>query len=249
MRDALRYEQVRVLTVRSTRICLALTAVGVLGLGYLAAQAGIDGDQVLWRNAFVQPLLLAAIIASVVAAQSLGQEYRFGLIRITLTAFPRRGRILAAKAIVVVVAALVFVAVSYAASGIAAAIQGPPPAGDPSQAIDGGLLLRGAVLMGLWCLSAWAIAGITRQTALGIIVPVVAGLIVEPILGAVLSGRADWLVAVLPWSAAGRWAETASLTIEDGTTIPAGWEGLGVFGLWVVLLVVIQAVLFTRRDA
>ena len=38
------------------------------------------------------------------AAQAIGQEYRFGLIRLTLTAFPQRGRILTAKVSLVVIA-------------------------------------------------------------------------------------------------------------------------------------------------
>jgi ABC-type transport system involved in multi-copper enzyme maturation permease subunit len=98
-------------------------------------------------------------------------------------------------------------------------------------------------------LSAWAIAGITRQTSLGIIIPVVAGLIVEPILGAVLGDRAEWLVKILPFSSAGRWAESGAIDGGVGDSLPVGWEALGIFGLWVLVLVVIEAVLFTRRDA
>ena len=50
------------------------------------------------------------MLASVLAAQSIGQEYRFGLIRLTLTAFPDRAQILVAKLVVVVGAALVVTA-------------------------------------------------------------------------------------------------------------------------------------------
>jgi ABC-2 type transport system permease protein len=249
MRAALRYERVRVLTVRSTKICLVLVVLMVLGLAYLTGQAGSEG-QVLWWDAFVQPLFLAAILASVVAAQNLGQEYRFGLIRITLTAFPRRGQILSAKGVFVVLAALAFMTLSYAASWVALALQGKPtPTGTGGLEADSLLLVRGAVLMALWCLSAWAIAGITRQTSLGIIIPVVAGLIVEPILGAVLGDRAEWLVKILPFSSAGRWAESGAIDGGIGDSLPVGWEALGIFGLWVLVLVVIEAVLFTRRDA
>jgi ABC-2 type transport system permease protein len=260
---ALRYEVVRVRTVRATWICLIITFVGVTGLAYLASspvilngsvdsQGNVTGEAVvMWWDAFSQPLVLTAILASVVAAQNLGQEYRFGLIRLTLTAFPQRGRILVAKAISVVVVALVFTVVSYAASWIGVTIHGYPVPPDASAAVDSTFLLRGAVFLVLWSLSAWALAGITRQTAIGIAVPIVSGLIVEQILGAVLRDRASWLVDVLPWSTAARWASVPAP--DDAPDFvshaPVGWMALLVFGGWVLAFVVLETVSFLRRDA
>jgi len=261
---ALRYESVRVLTVRSTWICLALTLVGVAALAFLATSPvflaepgpGVE-PTVLWWDAFAQPLLLTTILASVVAAQNLGQEYRFGIVRLTLTAFPRRGRILVAKAVSVIAVGLVFTAVSYLASWIGVALHGYPVPPATAPPADSTLLLRGAALVVLWSLSAWALAGITRQTAIGIAVPIVSGLIVEQILSAVLRDRVGWLVDVLPWSSAGRWATVAADsggTTPTGGTVelvqpPVGWSALGVFGCWVLAFVVLEVVSFLRRDA
>jgi ABC-2 type transport system permease protein len=187
----------------------------------------------------------------VVASQNLGQEYRFGLIRLTLTAFPQRGRILVAKALSVVVVALVFTLVSYLASWIGVTLHGYPVPPAASAAVDSTFLLRGAVFLVLWSLSAWALAGITRQTAIGIAVPIVSGLILEQILGAVLRDRASWLVDILPWSTAARWATAAP---SDGTPefvshAPVGWMALLVFGGWVLALVALETASFLRRDA
>jgi ABC-type transport system involved in multi-copper enzyme maturation permease subunit len=263
MSAALRYEWVRVLTVRSTWICLVLTFVGVGGLAFLASNpvyldasdTGLGQPTVLWWDAFAQPLLLTAILASVVAAQNLGQEYRFGLIRLTLTAFPQRGRILLAKVLAVVAVALAFTAVSYAASWLGVTLHGYPVPPASATAVDSTFLLRGAAFLVLWSLSAWALAGITRQTAVGIAVPLVSGLIVEQILSAVLRDRLPWLVDVLPWSTAARWASTASVGVApDGSADitsgpPVGWSAVGVFGCWVLALVVAEVAAFLRRDA
>jgi ABC-2 type transport system permease protein len=258
---ALRYEWVRVSTVRSTRISLVLAFL-VVGLLAWAGSAptynefGPDGPvgppTVAWWDAFAQPLLLAAIFAAVVASQNIGQEYRFGLIRLTLTAFPQRSHVLTAKLVSVVATGLVFTAVSYAGSYAALLVRGyatPPPESPPA---DATFLLRGAVFMVLWALSAWALAGLTRQTAIGIAVPVVSGFIVEQILGGVLADKAPWLQDILPWSTSTRWFVTSSAFGGDDPTVhvpPVGWAALGVFGVWVLVLVVLEIVAFVRRDA
>lgn len=261
MSAALRYEWVRITTVRSTRICLALALLFGLGLGYLAsnpqytefADGGVPVGEptVDWYGAFGFPLLLVVVVASVVASQAIGQEYRFGLIRLSLTAFPRRGRLLAAKLVMVSLAAVVLALLSYLGSWIGVALHGfpTPPAG--TVAPDSTFFLRGVVLVVLWALSAFALAGLTRQTAVGIAVPVISGLIVENILATLLRERAAWLVDVLPWSTAARWA-SSPLEAEPGVVIdspPVGWAAMGVFAVWVVVLVAFEVVAFLRRDA
>ena len=257
---ALRYEWVRVSTVRSTRVAVILCFLSVGLIAWAASaptytefdQNGPVGDPTVeWWGAFSQPTLLTAIFASVVVSQNIGQEYRFGLIRLTLTAFPQRSHILTAKLVSVVVTGLVFAAVSYAASWIGVTLRGyptPPPVAAPG---DPALLLRGAAFLVLWSLSAWALAGITRQTAIGIAVPVVSGLIVEQILGGVHAEKAPWVQDVLPWSNATRWFSEPTVVPEgiDQHFPPVGWAALGVFAVWVLVLVVLEIVAFLRRDA
>ncbi|MDA8436186.1 MAG: ABC transporter permease [Actinomycetales bacterium] len=254
MTAALHYEWVRISTVRSTRILLVVLLVVSAGLGWLVAvphylaydETGnpIGPAVVNWWKAFGMPLSLTAVLTSVVAAQAIGQEYRFGLIRLTLTAFPLRRQILAAKLIVVAGACVVFTLVSYLGSLLALTIRGyptPPAAAPEAQDL---YLLKGVVLVLLWGLSSFALAGIVRQTAVGIVVPVVSGALLETLLIALLSDRAPWLDHVLPWSTAARWAESSG---GDGP--PTGWAALGVLAVWVVGLLVVQVVAFLRRDA
>ena len=266
MRAALRYELVRVTTIRSTRIMAVLSLLMGLGLGWLASQPSIQYDDagndlnivppVEYWQAFSVPLLLVAVLASVIGAQALGQEYRFGLVRLTLTAFPARGQVLLAKALVVVAAATALTLVSYAGSFLAVLLRGQPlpPAYLPIP--DSTFLLRGVVFVVLWSLSALAIAGLTRQTALGIAVPIVSGLIVEQILAALLRERAGWLVDILPWSSAARWDAvplTPEADMSGGAALfdqpPVAWAAVGVFAVWVVVLLALETVAFLRRDA
>jgi ABC-2 type transport system permease protein len=257
---ALHYEWVRISTIRSTKILLALTLVLGAGLGWLATSPmqGSDemgnpvGPEIIdWYQAFTVPLALAAVLASVVAAQAIGQEYRFGLIRLTLTAFPDRVQVLIAKLSVVGLAGVVFALVSLAGSEIAVTLRGHPLPPDYAIVSDSTLFLRGVVFVVLWSLSAFAIAGVTRQTALGIAVPVISGLIVENILSAVLRERADWLVTILPWSAASRWAQQPLSEGQEsfGPESPVAWTGIGIFAVWVVAFLAFEFVTFLRRDA
>lgn len=253
MSAALRYEWVRSTTVRSTRILLVLTLLLGAGLGYLIAEPhraldetghAVGPELTQWYLAFSAPMLLTAVLASVVASQAIGQEYRFGLIRLTLTAFPDRVQVLVAKLGLVVLLGATFAAVSYLGSEIGVALRGHPvPPGD-AVAPDPTILWRGAVFVLLWGLSAFAIAGVTRQTSVGIAVPVVLGLVAENLLTAFLGDKLTWLDQVLPWSNAQRWAQPVS---PGGA--PAAWGAVGVFAVWVLAFLVVETLTFLRRDA
>lgn len=260
MISALRYELVRARTVRSTWIGIVVAFVISLGLGFLIAApnqfydetGSLVGEGLDWVGAFVFPLSVTAIVAAVLASQAIGQEYRFGVVRLTLSAFPRRGRILTAKLVVVLLLTLAVAAASLLGSFLAVTLRGYPSPPDVVPGPDSSFFLRGVVFLLLWALSAFALAGITRQTPVGIAVPIVSGLIVEQILGAVLSERAEWLVRILPWSTAGRWSQLPAdeSFIEPGSVqLPVAWAALGVFGVWVLILLALHVLSFLRRDA
>jgi len=264
---ALRYEWVRISTVRSTRIVLVLTLVLAAGVGFLSSfpRESFDNDGQLtevppdWYGAFgALPFAIAAILASVLASQAIGQEYRFGIIRLTLTAFPHRARVLVAKVVMVVAATVVVTALWCVGAWVGLALHGYPTPPEGSELPDSTYFLRAFVLVVLWALSAFALAGITRQTAVGIAVPIVSGLVAEQILGAVLRERAEWLVKVMPWSTALRWAEppaSADPSAGGGGTgfgledLPVGWAAVWIFAVWVAVLLVLEVVAFLRRDA
>ncbi len=245
MTGELRYEWRRITTVRSPWICLALAFVAgvaliLLGTSDTASDGGMRPNP--WLTMLTVPLMVANILATVVAAQAIGQEYRFGMIRLTLTAFPRRLPMLAAKAGVVVLWCLGLFLACLAGSWLALALRGAPtPVGGIPDGTTG-LLVRALLVLVGWAGLAFAIATITRLTPLGIALPLVWGLLVESLLLALL--RWDWLERVLPFRAA---VVATARGGGDGPLTP--WAGLGVFWIWAAALLVAGLVLFERRDA
>src|SRR5215467_3731980 len=95
---ALGYEWRRITSTRSMWILSGLLV--ALGLAYLlviVGGTGVGADSVL-----TSPASLGGFLTAALGAQAIGQEYRFGTIRSTLTLFPRRPQIFAAKAAVAV---------------------------------------------------------------------------------------------------------------------------------------------------
>ena len=80
----------------------------------LIAGAVNDGPNITVRD-YLLGMFVGLIAMAVVAAMFMTAEYRRGLIRTTLAASPRRGRVLAAKAIVI--GAVAFVVGLAAAAG------------------------------------------------------------------------------------------------------------------------------------
>jgi ABC-type transport system involved in multi-copper enzyme maturation permease subunit len=255
MMAALKYEWTRLWTVRSTYIMLGLALLLSAALSFLIVlatqsetsdpnQGGPPPGTLDWFTSFSAPMTFAAVLASVLGAQAMGQEYRFGLIRLTLTEFPNRITIFLAKTVMVVLAAALIALVSYLGSWIGLALHGMPTPPTGVTVPDATFFARGIVFVVLWALSSFALAGITRQTAIGIAVPIVSGLIVENVLIGFFSEKATWLVEHLPWSSASRWAGSS-----DFVQGPSGWSGLGVFAVWVAVFFIVELVLFMRRDA
>jgi ABC-2 type transport system permease protein len=105
-----RSEWTKLTALRSTRIALALAVVlAVIPSAGLALVIGMTWDR--WdapSQAEFEPIgtalvggILSAIFFLVIGARCVTAEYASGMMRITLTATPRRGRVLAAKALVV----------------------------------------------------------------------------------------------------------------------------------------------------
>lgn len=112
----LRSEWTKLVSLRSTKVIVVLgVVVGVALSALLALVAGVTWDD--WdaagRREF-EPIggallggVVAAILFLVLGVKAATGEYGSGMIRITLTATPRRGRVLAAKAAVVGAVSLV----------------------------------------------------------------------------------------------------------------------------------------------
>jgi hypothetical protein len=204
---------------------------------------------------------LGLIAIVVVAAMFFSTEYRRGLIRTTLAATPRRGAVLAAKA--VVIGAVAFV------TGLVAAVVSIG-VGVPKEEKSGQILLTApwltdvrvivgtAAMVGVAAVFALALGAILRRSAAAITIAVVT--VVLPFLLAALNvvpaGVGDWLLRVTP--AAGLAVEQSIPRYSQVTTVISpvrGYyplspsAGLAVLCLWAAAALVLALVMLRRRDA
>ncbi len=237
----------------------AFTVSGSGDIAPLVAGAGSAGP----TSTFEQPLagLFAGLIAIVVVgAMFFTVEYRRGLIRTTLAADPRRGRVLAAKA--VVAGALAFVAGLIAA--ILAIAIGLPYQRDqgsyvlPVSTLTEVRVIAGtAAMVGLAAVLAVAIGAVLRRSAAAITAAIV--VIVLPFLLAVTvlpATAGAWLMRLTP--AAGFAIEqsipnypqvTSAFSPAQGNYPLSPWAGFAVLCAWVVVALAGAYLLLRRRDA
>jgi ABC-type transport system involved in multi-copper enzyme maturation permease subunit len=203
---------------------------------------------------------LIAVI--VVAAMFMTAEYRRGLIRVTFAASPRRGRVLAAKALVIGSATF--------AVGLAAAIIAVP-LGERLLSANGNYILPvttltevrviagTAALLAVAAVLALALGALLRSSAAAITIAITA--IVLPFLltislPALPAGAADWMLRLTP--AAGFAIQqslhqypqvAASYTPANGYYPLAPWAGFAVLCGYAVLALGLAVIVMRRRDA
>jgi ABC-type transport system involved in multi-copper enzyme maturation permease subunit len=228
---------------------IAPSVAGAAGLGVTIAQTLIG--------------VFAGLIAvAVVGAMFMTAEYRRGLIRVTLAATPRRGRVLAAKA--VVIAAVAF-AVGLASSAIVVTL-GPRVLRDrgvyvwPVTALTEARVIVGtAAVLAVAAVIALAIGAILRRGA-GAVAAVIV-LIVLPYLLTVTTpllpaGPTDWLARVTPAAAFAvqqtliQYPQVSNVYTPSAGYYPlAPWAGLAVLCGWAAVALTLAAYFLRRRDA
>ena len=234
------------------------------GLGGSAESNGVftltgSGDVgEVWRpfgDDMVQTSLAGATVG-VLAAVALGAlfitaEFRRGMIRTTFAASPGRGRVLAAKAIVLggstFGAGLVASVVAFLVSQRSFRTTTRTP-GLPELSLADPTVLRAvvgtAVLFALVSVLSLAVATIVRHTAVAIPV-VILPLLVPAIVSTGLPlSVANWLTRLTP--AAGF---AVQQTIERYDTAIAPLVGLGVLAAYAAVALGVAGVLLRRRDA
>jgi ABC-type transport system involved in multi-copper enzyme maturation permease subunit len=201
------------------------------------------------------------IVVAVIAAMFMTAEYRRGLIRTTLAASPGRGRVLAAKAIVIGLAAFVTGAVAAAAAVLVGThishsngfLTWPEPWPTELRIIVGtGLLIAVAAVFTL------AVGTIVRRSAATLIITIV--VIVIPFFlartAAVPLTVANWLLRITP--AAGFALQQATPQFHQVQSIYSPftgfypllpWVGFAVLCGWAALALAGAAYLLRRRDA
>ncbi|SDU65836.1 DUF1349 domain-containing protein [Jiangella alkaliphila] len=210
---------------------------------------------------FLIGTFVCLLVLSVVAVQFGAGEYRRGLLTLTLTATPRRGRVVAAKAIVVTGVAFV-VGVGAAAASLALgqarasaahfAVLTVPPTEQVRAVLGTGLLLAATTLLAL------SLGVVLRRSAAAI--AAVATLVVVPYVlamgGMLPTDAAQWLLRLTP--AAGfaiqqtlsRYAHVLSVyTPATGYFPLPPWAGLAVLGAWTLALTGLAWWMLRRRNA
>ncbi|QYC38015.1 ABC-2 family transporter protein [Nonomuraea coxensis DSM 45129] len=247
MIDIIRSEWTKIRSVRSTVWTLAATAVMMIGFSALlsasvahSADGPVDVPHALalgLAGTMFGSLSIAALGVLVISG-----EYRTGGIRTSLMAVPRRLHLLAGKAVVFTVTAIVVCTLAAAgALAVGLAITRPAglTAGDVVRAAGGaGLYLTACGLFGL------ALGTLVRHSA-GALVAAIALILVLPAV-----------VTQLP----GAWGRAVAehFTTNAGQLIMAGgggggslspWGGFGVYLAWIAVTAVAGCVLMRRRDA
>jgi ABC-type transport system involved in multi-copper enzyme maturation permease subunit len=204
---------------------------------------------------------LGLIAIVTVAAMFFSTEYRRGLIRTTLAATPRRGAVLAAKA--VVIGAVVFVAGLVAA--VVSIAGGVPREENSGQVLlpaslltDARVIIGTAAMLAVTAIFAVALGAILRRSAAAITIAVIT--VVFPFLLAALNvvpaGVGDWLLRLTP--AAGlaveqsipRYAQVTTVTSPVQGYYPLSpYAGFAVLCLWAAAALALALVLLRRRDA
>jgi ABC-2 family transporter protein len=205
---------------------------------------------------------LLAVIA--LGALFITAEYRRGLIRTTFAASPRRGRVLAAKAIVIgavtFVAGLVGTAIAMPIAEQKLRSGGWVSSVYPVWSLTSGhglqIVIGTAGLLALAAILALSAGAVLRRSA-GAITVVVALLIVPVILGTVLpQGPADWVLRLTPAAAFGLQEGTPQYSQVmhpcepyNGCFPLAPWTGFAVACVWAVAALGLAAYVLRRRDA
>jgi ABC-2 type transport system permease protein len=255
--EALHAEWTKLRTVQSTLWLLLTTVVLTAGAGVIASSIircpGSCSDDP--AQASLGGITIGQAGVALLAVMLITSEYSSGMIRISLTAVPRRTTMLAAKASVLTAVVLVTGAISVLGSVLIGEVflsdNGFTPAHGflPLTLVHGPVLRAagGSVLyLALIALLSLGIAAAVRDS--GVAITVVLGLLyVVPILGKVVLSR-QWGIRFARYAPA-----NAGLNIQvtrDLRSLPIGpWEGLGVLGLWAAAALLIGWALLRWRDA
>lgn len=263
---ALRYEWIRLKSVRSTwfLVVAALASAGLVA--WIVAREIVRGEEflsdpetvvsLLTGSSGVGPLSFPALFAGLVGVAALGTEYRHGLMQTTLTAVPRRGVLLLAKVLVVgAFAALIAVASIGAAFAVGRIELGSPldttllTAGNTERGLGGFV-----ALVVLTAMLGVALGALLRSATAAGVALVALPALVEPLAIWALTGpnnsTGDEIASHLPFTAG---AQMVNLPGGDGpgfdlVALSAVAGGL-TFLAFVAATTLVSSAVFARRDA
>jgi ABC-2 type transport system permease protein len=229
-----------VASVAVSAVSLATARCQVAGCGQDPARVSLAG------------VYLGQVVAALAGVLAIGGEYGTGMIRVTLAAVPRRGRLLAAKAVAVAGPVLAAAVVAAGASMLAGRFILPGHGFTPANGYD---LANGAMWRASLCavldlpliaLLGLGVAALVRDSAAAIgatlgllyLVPVVAGLVADPVLRRHLDQA-----GLLP-------ASMDSMATAGLSGLPLSpWQGLGVVAVWAAAALILGGAALRLRDA
>lgn len=253
MNAVIRSEWTKARSLRSVGLTVALTIACAVGFGVLisSGQARQYAELPAADRAAFDPTYVSLIGSFALAQLAIGglgvlsvtSEYATGTIRPTLAAVPRRGRLLAAKAVVLGVVALVVANVAV----FAAYFAGQPTLsgmGAPSSTVDDPHVLR-ALLGAGWWLTAVALLGVgfgmILRSTVGAFTVVVASTLLIPLLANVLP---TWFATWWP-TVAGQ--QVMRVVPEPGAMSP--WAGIAWMYAAVAAVLLVGYACLRTRDA
>lgn len=226
--NALRYEFVRIRSLRSTWLLLVIGPVlqFLIALNWAAHHDMTPAHR--FTSSFIGVLLVLVVLPCVaIAVGAFGQEYRFRTITTTTLTLRTPGRILGAKAVVVgllgAVSGLAVVAVTLLAEELVGGV--PTDAGVIGQALVGSVLF--AMLS---CLVGLGVAEVSRNGTIALVTMIGFPAIIETVLE--LAKAPSWLLPfrdtalALTTSDPDRWILVLPLLAVTVALLGASWVGL-----------------------
>lgn len=237
----LRSEWIKITSVRSTWWSLGITAALSIGISMMIAGASSSfGPGFPAVSAILMPIQFTMLVAGILGAIVITGEYSTGMIRSTLTAEPRRGAVVAAKAVVIAALMAVVTVVTYVIAIVATApllAQGIDWS-EPSLSIVP--LAYGVLSMVAFTLIGLGFGFIVRNGA-GAIASTVGVLFVLPIVVTMFTMAGEgwrWIVDLgryLPMNAASTLTAPGAEDIVPALLALAGWTLIPLLIGWGVL--------------
>jgi ABC-type transport system involved in multi-copper enzyme maturation permease subunit len=234
----------------------------VTGTGDIApAVSGASGTGVTVAQTLIG-VFVGLIVVAVVGAMFMTAEYRRGLIRVTLSATPRRGRVLAAKA--VVIGAVTFAAGLVSAAVVVTAgqrvLRGNGvyvwPVTAPTEVR---VIVGTAAVLAVTAVIALAVGTVVRRGAAAVatvIVVIVLPYLLTVTIPVLPLGATDWLARVTPAAAFAvqqtviQYPQVENIYAPSAGYFPlAPWVGFAVLCAWAAVALALAAYMLRRRDA
>jgi ABC-type transport system involved in multi-copper enzyme maturation permease subunit len=237
---------------------LSRNAFTITGSGDIAPRVGgsiFNGDTGTSIQVGAIPGLIVLIVVATLFVTS---EYRRGLIRITLTASPRRGRVLAAKAIVVgsvaFAAGLVGTALAEVIAHHVLITNGNYllPVSGPTEAR---VIVGTALLLAVAAVLALALGTAFRRSAAAVVTAIVLLVLPFILVYTLPAGASTWLMRLTPTAAfAVQGTQPSSPLVANAYTVTNGyyplepWAGLAVLCGYAAIALGAATWLLRRRD-